>query len=220
MTGKPVKEGTQDRQSSPARVLTRKWRLLGVLGLACFGVAVVAWLIGFVFFANMLTPSRLPPQAADGIVVLTGGDSRLNEAMRLLTQNKGQRLLISGVNPTATDADIKSLFDNADTLFDCCVDLDRSAADTIGNASETARWVTEHGYGSVIVVTANYHMPRSLLEFRHAMPSVAFIPYAIESDARPVRNWWLRPATAVFLISEYNKFLLTLLRIRTLSLFS
>jgi uncharacterized SAM-binding protein YcdF (DUF218 family) len=151
---------------------------------------------------------------ADAIVVLTGGDTRLNEAMNLLSLKKGQRLLISGVNPSIPEADIRRLVPNSDGLFDCCIDLDKSATDTAGNAHEAAAWAVKHGYSSLIVVTANYHMPRSLLEFSRAMPDVELIAYPIQSGSIPVDGWWHHKSTAKFLASEYNKFLLAWLRTR------
>ncbi len=174
--------------------------------------SVFLWLIGLISFARGLPASPAAPEAADGIIVLTGGEARLSEAVNLLRQQKGKRLLISGVNPMASKEDIRVLINGSQELFACCVDLDRTAANTLGNAIQSAAWVEEHGYRSIIVVTANYHMPRSLLEFRRAMPDVDIIPYPVQSDRVRVSDWWSRFGTARFIASEYNKYLASLLR--------
>lgn len=154
------------------------------------------------------------PNAADGIVALTGGDTRLTEAMNLLSAKKGKRLLISGVNPAARRTDILSLLNTEEDLFNCCVDLDRMAVDTVGNARQTAQWIKNNNYHSLIIVTANYHMPRSLLEFHNAMPDIEIMPYPIQSDRVPTTQWWKNLKTTKFLASEYNKFLASFIRTR------
>jgi len=55
--------------------------------------------------------------------------------------------------------------------FECCVDLDYTAVNTIGNAVETRRWALNHGFHSLVVVTSNYHMPRAMLELSHQLPA-------------------------------------------------
>jgi len=188
--------------------------------VAAFVTAIAClWLVGFLAFVNGMQRQANPAIKADGIVVLTGGDARLSEAMNLLAQERGKRLLISGVDPVATDGDVKSLLADPNGLFECCVDLGRSATDTISNAEEASAWAGEHGYSSLIVVTANYHMPRSLLEFERAMPDVEIIAFPIQSDSVPVDGWWRRNGTRKFLASEFNKFVLAFVRARFLAAF-
>ena len=142
----------------------RRWlrgAVVAVLAMTFVGAAV-----GFVGFLSQLRGAEIKPeQAADGIVVLTGGSSRVSDAMELLAGGYGKRLLISGVHPTNDVSDIsRSLPDNNQSLLGCCVDLDRSAVNTRSNAAETRRWARERGFKSLIVVTSNYHMPRAIVE--------------------------------------------------------
>ena len=208
-----------ETNEKPWAIWLQKLRNPRVLGPIALFVAVVAlvWLGGMIVFATNISKQQGTPPATDGIVVLTGGDKRLMEAMNLLSQGKGHRLLISGVNPDVSEADVKGLFDNADQLFDCCVDLDRTAADTIGNAQQTAQWASKNGYTSLIIVTANYHMPRSLLEFHQVLPEIKLIPYPIESDQFEISGWWYQPSTARILTSEYNKYLVSFVRLQIFS---
>jgi len=177
-------------------------------------VTAFAWLIGFLTFIYRLPESPPDPLPhADGIVALTGGEERIVAAMSLLSANKGGRLLISGVHPDVTRDDIKKHVADPGNLFACCVDLDRAARNTAGNAIETARWVRKMGYRSIILVTAQYHMPRSLIELKRELPDVALIPYPVFPDKVHARDWWKDLGTARFLASEYTKYLVAELRI-------
>jgi uncharacterized SAM-binding protein YcdF (DUF218 family) len=178
------------------------------------------WLAGFAIYANSIKPSLAAPQDADAIVALTGGEERISEAIKLLQQQKGSRLLISGVHPDTSGDDIRGLVNAPEALFTCCIDLGRTAADTIGNAEETALWAEERGYSSLIIVTQSYHIPRSLIEFRRVMPELELIPYSIASQRFPTSEWWQGGKAGRFLASEYNKYLASLIRIRLLSLFA
>jgi uncharacterized SAM-binding protein YcdF (DUF218 family) len=178
---------TQSDDRSPnasSRVPRRRSRAVAVLPLA-FLVAIA---LGFAIFLSQLRNSETKPERqADGIVVLTGGSSRVSDAMELLAAGYGKRLLISGVHPSSSASDISRsdisrAMPGSQSLFNCCVDLDRSAVSTRSNASETKRWVHERGFKSLIVVTSNYHMPRAVLEMSHAMPDIALIPYSVVGE--------------------------------------
>ena len=141
--------------------------------------ALVLLIIGFIVFANSVDREHSVPQrSADGIAVLTGGMSRIDEAMKLLAEGKAKRVLITGVNRTTTTEELKELASQGDQYFTCCVDIDKEARNTIDNATETSEWVALHHYGSIIVVTSNYHMPRALAELARVMPGVTLIPYS------------------------------------------
>src|SRR3954469_6215391 len=184
------------------------------LGLALAGLFAVAT-VGFVGFLAQLRGTEAEPAGrADGIVVLTGGSSRVSDAMELLAGGYGTRLLISGVHPTSAASDIsRSLSDNQ-SLLNCCVDLDRSAINTRSNAAETGRWARERGFKSLIVVTSNYHMPRAIVELSHAMPDVTLIPFAVVGDKWRDEPWWSSGATFRLLLSEYAKYVAVEVRVR------
>lgn len=177
------------------------WRILA-------GVAVL-YLGGFVAFIATL-PEEVPASKrvhADGIVALTGEDARLGPAVALLEKGVASRLLISGVFPETTRDDLKELT-HGGARFDCCADLGFTARDTRGNAQEAAAWARTHKFRSLIVVTASYHMPRSLLEFSAAMPNVRLVAYPIDTDpANPtfLRRWGrMQSEYAKFLASEVS----------------
>lgn len=172
-------------------------------------IAAAAFAIGFWNFAERVRAEAEEPPQAQAIVALTGGSlERLTTGVRLLEERKGERLLISGVNRIVTDQELlgEALKVNPD-LASCCIDLGRTAEDTLGNAAETAAWARQHRYRSIILVTDDYHMPRSLTELELAMPEAEIHPY-------PVRTRWTDPAlwrsdltAAGRLGSEYVKYL-------------
>ena len=167
---------------------------------------------GFAVFYQHVA-SMTPPQnpKADAIVVLTGGYQRIDQAVELLASGAGGRLLISGVNPATTSNHIRLLTRSPDDLFQCCVDIGHEALDTTGNATETARWIRNRGYKSVVLVTNNYHMPRSLAELERTDHGTRFIPYPVPTDVSPselVRN----PLLVRTLAAEYAKYLLVVSR--------
>jgi uncharacterized SAM-binding protein YcdF (DUF218 family) len=118
-------------------------------------------------------------------------------------------MLISGVFRLTGKKDLIEISGLPADKFDCCVDIGYTARDTVGNASETRNWAQSRGYTSLIVVTASYHMPRSLAELSLAMPATELIPHpVVPSNFSPTR-WWLSPAVTRTLLSEYFKFLPT-----------
>ena len=160
-------------------------------------------------------PSRTAAARADGIVALTGGGQRLAAAGRLLQAQQARRLLISGVNRVVSRAELRRLLDIDNELFACCVDVGYAAQNTRGNAVETRKWALRHRFESLIVVTASYHMPRSLLELGRAMPDVVLHPHPVLPQQFREAPWWLQAASTKLLISEYIKLLPTVLRYAT-----
>ena len=198
-------------RGTPAR---RRARMFAALG-AAVGLAFVGAGVGFVGFLSQLRGVETKPaRNADGIVVLTGGSSRISDAIELLAGGYGKRLLISGVHPTNGVSDISRSLPDSQRLLTCCVDLDRSAVNTRSNASETRRWVDEQGFRSLIVVTSNYHMPRAIVELSHAMPDTTLIPFAVIGDKWREEPWWTSGATLRLLLSEYVKYLAAEARVR------
>jgi uncharacterized SAM-binding protein YcdF (DUF218 family) len=168
-------------------------------------VATVVILGGFVAFVESLPkPTDVTVQPSDGIVALTGEGRRLMPAMDLLEKGLGRRLLITGVNPASKGA-LRSVL-HGGALFDCCVDLGFAALDTRGNAQEAASWVKRNRYSSLIIVTADYHMPRSLVEFGSEMPGIKLTPYPVPDNA----NSGFQAARR--LSGEYFKFLASSVR--------
>ena len=189
---------------SPRRA---RWRW--PLRAAFWGLMVAFFALGagFVLFADHISRLNTPTIAAraDGIIVLTGGQARLTTAVELLKAGKGERLLITGVNPDAARGDLPTILGLDKALFDCCVDID-TAADTVANAEESSKWIAERGYDDVIVVTNNYHMPRSLMELTRQTDGVRLHPYPVVNTDLGDGSWLQRPQAVRVLLTEYVKF--------------
>lgn len=183
--------------------------------VSTIALAFVCGAAGFVAFLSQLRGAEtVPDRRADGIVVLTGGSSRVSDAMELLAAGYGRRLLISGVHPTSTANDISRTLPENQSFMACCVDLDRTALSTRGNAAEARRWAEGRRFKSLIVVTSNYHMPRALVEFSHAMPQATLIPFAVVGDKWREEPWWTSGSTLRLLLLEYVKYIAAELRVR------
>lgn len=191
-------------------------RVAGMVGIALAGLAT-AWAAGLLVFISLIpTAPADPATATDAVVVLTGGSERLQEGVRLLASGRARKLLVSGVHQ---EVDIGQLLANSPeaaglsaSVAICCVQLGHSADNTAGNARETATWMRTEGFGSLRLVTADYHMPRSLIEFRRAMPGVTIVPTPVFPQQVRRDEWWRSEGTARLLIGEYHKFIVALLR--------
>ena len=169
--------------------------------------ASVAYLIGLVGFAGTI-PKEVedPDSTTDAIVVLTGGSLRLTAGFHLFTEHRAPLLFVSGVNRDVEAASLPALVGADKEALACCVTLGHAAGDTIGNAEETAAWAAEHKIRSIRLVTAAYHMPRSLLEFRRLMPGVTILPHPVFPTGFDRDRWW-SSASISLVAGEYTKYL-------------
>jgi len=209
------------------------WTFLGRM-LKSVLIVVCVWFGGFLWYSLAL-PDAKPEDVptVDGIVVLTGGPGRLQAALGLLAQSKGQRLLISGVNIDVSDqllrdalvagrsqvvgknrAKIPTTEDTIITpeLYDCCVDTGRSALDTVGNAREIATWARQNNYSKILVVTAAHHMSRSVIEIGRQAPELDLTPHPVFSPNMILDERWTHNRTMRILFSEYNKLIVSKIR--------
>jgi len=181
-----------------------------VFAIAAF--LAFCWLAGFVWFASGI-PTQVDDETTetDAIVVLTGGSERLETGLALLAAGQGRKLFVSGVYRGVDVAALLRLGKQAPRRLECCIALGHMADSTIGNADETAAWMKAEGFSSLRLVTANYHMRRSLMEFRRAMPGVTLIAHPVFPDHFKQADWWRWRGTTYLIASEYTKYLLAVL---------
>lgn len=190
----------------------KKTRLIGPFSFLII-LSCAIWFGGFIAFTDLVPRQLLDSTSqTEGIIVLTGGTERLNTGLGLLSDKKGKKLLISGVYHGVELEEILSLSKRAPDELECCVDIGHEADSTRGNAKESKEWIERTGFKSVRLVTANYHMPRSLLEFSFSMPYTHIIAHPVFPKHVKIDKWWRWPGTASLLIGEYNKYLLVWLR--------
>jgi uncharacterized SAM-binding protein YcdF (DUF218 family) len=167
---------------------------------------LLLWALGFAvyIFSSLSMKPEKPDRATDAVVVLTGGDKRVETGLSLLADGQSKYLFISGVNPQVTEGEIRVMWKGQPPLPACCIALGRHSGTTIENARETREWIESMKFSSIRLVTANYHMHRALLELSHVMPDLEIIPHPIVPPDVPAfsRKYW------ILLLSEYNKILL------------
>ncbi|HQT67893.1 MAG: hypothetical protein B7Z78_03995 [Rhodospirillales bacterium 20-60-12] len=172
------------------------------------GVCVVLaglWAAGFVLFAGLVA-SEQPPNAvphADGIVVLTGGKDRVRAGLSLLVARAAPRLLISGAGVGTYLGDFTPRDGIDAAAFAAGITLGHQAISTVGNAIETAHWVAQYHLTSLIVVTADYHMPRALFDLHKALPGIALIAWPVKP---PAMTHFLTWSSLQILAEEYTKY--------------
>jgi uncharacterized SAM-binding protein YcdF (DUF218 family) len=167
---------------------------------------------GFVQSLDRTEPRVLP--RGDGIVALTGGPDRIPDAVGWLAQGHGERLLISGVGMQVSHEQLTQMSPRLRGWLTCCIDLDRQARNTVGNAEETRRWALARGYRSLVVVTSSYHMPRAMIELQRAMPDVHFIAAPVVTERLQGLQYWRDPSLLKILGQEYAKFIVAYARAR------
>jgi uncharacterized SAM-binding protein YcdF (DUF218 family) len=190
-------------------------RWIGFLTMAAGATGLVLLAGGFVWFVSRIANDEVTLDTrADGIVALTGAAARIPDAIELLATERGKRLLITGVHRATSAREIARITPLYSKYFTCCIDLDRSALNTLGNALETRRWAREHNFNSLIVVTSNWHMPRAMAELAHQLPDVTLVAFPVISEKVKTEPWWSNTDTARLLLGEYLKYLFALMRMR------
>lgn len=161
--------------------------------------------------------AKYPDVRTDAIVVLTGGDLRVQHGFEKLEQGLAKTLLISGVGQGVKREELlkqfaspklrQALNKNPERLV-----LDYAASDTQSNAFETAKFVRKRKYESLRIVTAGYHMPRSMLECKILMPDVAMLADPVSPESFRRDEWWKHENTRRLVLAEFHKFWLVRLR--------
>ena len=192
----------------------RAKRLFGRLIIPTIGLMLI-WTAGLVRFADSI-PKIIeePTRRTDAIIVLTGGSGRLEEGLNLLESDMAKRLFVSGVYQGLEVKTLFRMFKRNPRGLESRIGIG-TATNTLGNALETADWFIGKGFKSMRLVTAAYHMPRSLIEFKHAIPNAQIIAHPVFPAHVKVDEWWAWSGTAELIASEYNKFLLSGLRQQT-----
>jgi uncharacterized SAM-binding protein YcdF (DUF218 family) len=206
----------QQKPTDPKFAQARPWRFWR----NAFGVLVVlglAFVAGFFWFTGQIPGVDATfDRSADGIVALTGGRERIGDAVELLAAGRGKRLLITGVHPSTRAEELSRFVPRYNAMFSCCIDLDRSAMNTIGNAIETRRWARQRGFRSLLIVTSAYHMPRALAEVAHQLPDVTLVAFPVVTEKQRTEPWWSNSQSAKTLAIEYVKFLAAVVRMRVI----
>jgi uncharacterized SAM-binding protein YcdF (DUF218 family) len=195
-----------DAPPKPARRALSGWTQFAA-------AAAAAWLAGLIWFAEAI-PGAVSDNdtVTDAVVVLTGAAGRLRVGVDVLDHKKAQKLFVSGVYRGVDVQQIVRLLRRRKSELDCCMVLGHTADDTRGNAEETARWMAAEKFTSLRLVTSNYHIRRSILEFRRAMPGIRIVAHPTFVPQFKAQGWWNWPGTLQLVVIEYTKYLVALMR--------
>lgn len=194
----------------------RRWRLIAIIT----PILAISWLIGLFVFVERIPQSATNTDITDAVVVLTGGPGRINRGNELLAAKKARVMLVSGVGADVPVHDLISAQDLSQQMIDCCVTLGRAARDTRENAIESAGWAASHDIFSIRLVTSDFHMPRSMLEFNRRLPHIRIVPEPVSSRNISLQHWWMRGGTAWLLAGEYSKYLAARMQVFLMQLIS
>lgn len=177
------------------------------------------WAAGFGWFITQVPAVPTDSlQVTDAVIVLTGGSGRVSHGLNRVKQGLAKQIFISGVNDDATAEHVilGAITNEVPELLEsdsAQLVLGYQATSTIGNADETKKWVEKNGVHSIRLVTANYHMPRSMLEFRRTMPkSLRILPDPVFPEGFERAEWWRGGNSSHLLLSEYHKYVAAYLR--------
>jgi uncharacterized SAM-binding protein YcdF (DUF218 family) len=182
---------------------------------------LVLWIGGFALFVqNVYKHTATTQPHVEAIVVLTGGRERLKTGFQLLCKGQADIIFISGVHPEESLKTVLKTLEVSEVVCDQNqkwlrerTHLGHTATNTRENANEVAQWLKMRKITSICLVTAAYHMPRSLLELRHQLPEVTIVPHPVFPSKFQGSQWWLGERTLPLMISEYHKFLWAFVRI-------
>ena len=187
-----------------------------IMVISCAMLAAI-FISGLQYFVlNLPRHVESPTRKSDGIVVITGGQQRLDAGLKLLAAGTASKLLISGVgnglNKVILANDLKLNQTQRDLLM-CCAELEFGARDTLGNARAARHWAGNNHLASLYLVTANYHMPRAKLAFKREMPHIDLYYWPVSPDDLQINSWWKDPGLVRLLAREYAKFLAEIIRL-------
>lgn len=200
----PLPPVVRKRSAASAMLRTARRMVLALILIAA------GWTGGLIWFAHKIPrPEKTTVSEAptDAVVVLTGGPLRLRVGLELLESGKAKKLFVSGVSRNVELTELLRTAQKSPDAVACCITLGHAAADTAGNAAETRLWMEHEGFRSLRLVTASYHMQRSLLEFRRAMPDLDIVPHPVFQEGFMRSSWWAWPGTLALVVTEYQKYL-------------
>ena len=208
---------TQPEQSKPNTPFTiaSQQTLKPMLKLCVLGMLIILACLQH-FALTLPQPADRLPEQTDGLVVPTGGQARIQEGLRLLHEGAASRMLITGVGADVSKQVLATeLKLDADylTTFSCCVDIDKTALDTKGNAKAALVWAEARQFSSLRLVTANYHLPRAHLEFSRLLPDHTLVGWPVTPPDLQARNWYGHWPTVRLLTREYAKYLFALIQL-------
>lgn len=159
-----------------------------------------AWSAGyFVFLHKSLSYSHKVPEC-EYIAVLTGDSGRIALALATVGNGNIKGIFVSGVYEKTTLRDLSL----REQCLGCYLVLGKCARNTEENAVEICDWARDCGIHSLVLITSDYHMIRSLNEISYYDPSLKITPVAVptRSNIKFIRHCF----------QEFNRMLLVYIK--------
>ena len=206
---------TESLEQSSDAILESGPNWQGIFLLTALLTFLVPFVGGYVWFSRQIAYQEVTEvKIAEGIIVLTGGADRVADGLKVLSEDYAERLLITGVSAGTSASDISKKFPNFREAIECCVELGYKAQNTAGNAEEALAFAKHHGlHKALIIVTSNYHMPRTLLEMKASLGPIELIAYPVIPERLKGRYWWNSLEMSRLIFGEYIKYGLAYMRI-------
>ena len=173
---------------------------------------IVVGLVAFIILVKSnFSQEKIFFQDTKYVVVATGGSNRILKGINLIEDNIERKMLITGVGKGISKIDIAKAINankKQSNILNCCVDLDLTAINTQGNAMEASEWLKKNDSKNSFLVTANYHMPRLILEFKRVNPKINLNIIPVKPDLDPINKMYL-PNNFILISKEYLKFVIT-----------
>ncbi len=182
-----------------------KWMVIGSL------VLLSIWGAGLWLFVRHVPDASEPTRQYDAIIALTGGEQRLSHAIDLLLRDTAPVLFISGV---ADGFRFEDLQGDIPASLKPRIHYGEHARSTVGNAEEAAQWLETTSHQRLLIVTANYHMPRVMLLFGHYLSGYQLDYAPVDPPQFHRERWWQHQNSRRLVFSEYHKWLVTWMRLQ------
>ncbi|MGG3468172.1 YdcF family protein [Neobacillus pocheonensis] len=161
---------------------------------------IIILIILVLFFAGRFLVINEEPKKVDAIVVLSGGEGRLEKGMELYKSGYASTIIVS--NGLADN-----LWKQAITqLPRKSVILEDKADSTYESAANVKKIMENNNYHSAIVVSSDYHMRRVKYNFiRVNKGSHMELIYVSSASSYDPKLWWMSKRSLGTTISEYIK---------------
>lgn len=163
-------------------------------------IAVMLLVLFFLLFAGRFLVIDEEPKKVDTIVVLSGGDGRLEKAIELYESGYASNLIVS--NGLADD-----LWENAVRLLPTSsIILEKEADSTYESAVYVKKLMNKYKFNSAILVSSDFHMRRVKYNFHRVYKGSnhELIYVASDTSFNP-KVWWMNKRSFGNTISEYVK---------------
>ena len=194
-----------------------------------FFITFLLFLIAYFFIElnsfkeRILTLQKNPINLSSKVVILTGGTNRIKEGFEVIYKLDKKSItnlnvLVSGTGKGFSKLSLQEKLNPGFDLrlIECCVELDSVSQNTYSNAIETSKWVSKNNIEEILLITSNYHIPRSILEFQNKMPNLKILYYPIIPKKHQINKWLKSFETFSLIFIEYCKYIIANVRIKTL----